>query len=93
MNKNEQRDISMPKVVVDCVFNELALSLSEPQYYNILQILQLANNFTRNIRVFLFLFVLNSFHLLIVTFFQYLKYRPIMPVKINARAWWKYACM
>eukprot|EP00026_Physarum_polycephalum_P000020 Phypoly_transcript_00020.p1 GENE.Phypoly_transcript_00020~~Phypoly_transcript_00020.p1 ORF type:complete len:3396 (+),score=660.90 Phypoly_transcript_00020:132-10319(+) len=50
MNKNEQMDKSIPKILVDCVFGELALALSEPQFHSILQLLQLVNNFSRDIK-------------------------------------------
>lgn len=52
MNKNEHLDKAIPKIAIDCVFNELALALTEPQFHDILQLLQLLNNYARDIKVF-----------------------------------------
>ncbi len=51
MNNNEKMDKEIPKIVIDCVFNELALALTEPQFHSVLQLLQLADNFARDIKV------------------------------------------
>jgi hypothetical protein len=51
MNKNERMDKNIPKLGLDCTFNEIALSLSDVQYQSSLKLVELLNNYTRDIKV------------------------------------------
>lgn len=51
MNKNEMMDKSIPKIVLDCVFNEIGFSLSDIQYQSSMKLVELLNNYSRDIKV------------------------------------------
>ncbi|KYR02132.1 vacuolar protein sorting-associated protein 13 family protein [Tieghemostelium lacteum] len=50
INKNEIIDKAIPKIISDCIFSQITVSLSSLQYRTILHVLQFTNEFLRDIK-------------------------------------------